>query len=115
MLKKHLSIDIKDKGSVVGFKTENQREGKQGYSDGWQHTSTKSVGERTNIGVIVLKDARVHAQCKPTEIRVGGQELTGKDTNAWVMQHSTKSGGNQAEKNGAYMQRGRNSKKSDKP
>jgi hypothetical protein len=37
MLKKHLSIDIKDKGSVVGFKTENQREGKQGYSDGWQH------------------------------------------------------------------------------
>jgi hypothetical protein len=31
------------------------------------------------------------------------------------MQHSTESGGNHAEKNGAYMQRGRNSKKSDKP
>jgi hypothetical protein len=39
-------------------------------------TSTKSVGERTNIGVTVLKDARGHAQCKPTEIWVGGQELT---------------------------------------
>jgi hypothetical protein len=39
-------------------------------------TSTKSVGERTNIGVTVLKDARGHARCKPTEIWVGGQELT---------------------------------------
>jgi hypothetical protein len=33
-VKKHLSIDSKDKGSVVGSKTENQREGKQGYLDG---------------------------------------------------------------------------------